>query len=153
MTLNSVKEYAAAIRERYQKADKEAKGMMLDEFVKVTGYHRKAATRLLCKSPRLAQEPVGRPSRYNQVLEPLKVIWEASDRLCSKRLKPFLPEMVRVLKHNGELQIKAETEAKILSLSPSTIDRLLEPARREGGRKPKSGTKHGSLLKSWIPGD
>jgi hypothetical protein len=151
MTLNSVKEYAAAIRERYQKADKEAKGMMLDEFVKVTGYHRKAATRLLCKTPRLAQEPVGRPSRYNQVLEPLKVIWEASDRLCSKRLKPFLPEMVRVLKHNGELQIKAETEAKILSLSPSTIDRLLEPARREGGRKPKSGTKRGSLLKSAIP--
>jgi hypothetical protein len=68
MTLKSVKEYAAAIRERYQKADKEEKGRMLDEFVKVTGYHRKAATRL-------AQVHIGRPSRYNQVLEPLKVIW------------------------------------------------------------------------------
>lgn len=151
MTLNSVKEYAAAIRERYLKANKEEKGKILDEFVKVTNYHRKAATRLLCKTPGPAQNHIGRPRRYYKVFEPLKVIWEASDRLCSKRLKPFLPEMIKVLRRNGELQISKEMENEVLSLSASTIDRLLEPARQEGGRKPKSGTKHGSLLKSSIP--
>lgn len=36
-------------------------------------------------------------------------------------------------------------------MSPSTIDRLLRPWRRLGGRRPFSTTKPGSLLKSSIP--
>jgi hypothetical protein len=96
MTLSSVKEYAAAIRDRYRKADKEAKGKILDEFVKVTGYHRKAAIRLLCKPARLPGRRRGRPSQYKSVLEPLKILWKASDRLCSKRLRPFLPVHLRI---------------------------------------------------------
>lgn len=151
MTLKSIKEYAAAIRERYQREDKAEKGKILDEFVKVTGYHRKAATRLLCRTPKPIKSHIGRPSRYKRVIEPLTAVWEASDRLCSKRLKPFLPEMIKVLRRNGELKINAEIEAEILNLSSSTIDRLLGPARQEGGRKPISTTRPGSLLKSSIP--
>jgi hypothetical protein len=151
MTLKSVKEYAAALRERYLKSDKEGKGRILDEFVKVTDYHRKAAIRLLCQTPEPVKGHLGRPARYNLVYEPLKTIWEASDRLCSKRLKPFLPELINVLKRNGELRINSEIEAQLHSLSPSTIDRLLRPARRAGGRKPLSTTRPGSLLKSSIP--
>ena len=151
MTLNSVKEYVAAIRDRYQKANKKEKGLILDEFVKVTGYHRKAATRLLGKFNKPASKHRGRQPKYQAVLTLLKVIWEASDRLCSKRLKPFLPEMIRVLKRNGELQIDAATEAQLKELSPSTIDRLLGPARKLGGRKPISTTRPGSLLKKLIP--
>ena len=36
-------------------------------------------------------------------------------------------------------------------MSPSTIDRLLQPWRRLGGRHPLSSTRQGSLLKSSIP--
>jgi hypothetical protein len=36
-------------------------------------------------------------------------------------------------------------------MSPATIDRLLRPWRRVGGRRPFSTTKPGSLLKSSIP--
>jgi len=36
-------------------------------------------------------------------------------------------------------------------MSPSTIDRLLHPYRRLGGRRPFTTTKPGSLLKSSIP--
>jgi hypothetical protein len=151
MTLSSVKEYAAAIRERYQKADREGKGKILDEFVKVTGYHRKAVIRLLCKPAGVAMRHRGRPGEYQGVFEPLKLIWEASDRLCSKRLKPFLPEMVQVLRRNGELHVDAATESQLLRLSPATIDRLLSPVRQIGGRKPLSTTRPGSLLKSLIP--
>jgi hypothetical protein len=151
MTLSSVKEYAAAIRDRYRKADKEAKGKILDEFVKVTGYHRKAAIRLLCKPTSLPGRRRGRPPQYKSVLEPLKVLWEASDRLCSKRLKPFLPEMIQVLRCKGELQVDAGSEAQLIHLSAATIDRLLEPMRRVGGRKSLSTTRPGSLLKSQIP--
>ena len=151
MTPNGVKEYTEAIRGRYQRADKKGKGKILDEFVKVTGYHRKAANRLLNKTIKLATKHRGRPKEYQAVLEPLKVIWEASDRLCSKRLKPFLPEMLQILRRKGELEIDDSTEAQLLHLSPATIDRLLGPARQVGGRKPISTTRPGSLLKSLIP--
>ena len=151
MTSSSVREYAAAIRGRYRKADKEGKGQILDEFVKVTGYHRKAAIRLLCKPARMAVRHLGRPGEYQAVFEPLKLIWEASDRLCSKRLKPFMGEMIRVLRRNGELHVDAAAESQLVRLSPATIDRLLSPARQSGGRKPLSTTRPGSLLKSLIP--
>lgn len=151
MTLNSVKEYVVAIRDRYRRANKEEKGKILDEFVKVTDYHRKAAIRLLCRPSTPAGRHRGRPAEYNAVLEPLRAIWEASDRLCSKRLKPFLPEMIQVLRRNGELQIDSTAEAQLTKLSPATIDRLLEPSRRVGGRKPISTTRPGSLLKNLIP--
>jgi hypothetical protein len=35
------------MREPYERADKAAKGRLLDEVCEVTGYHRKAAIRLL----------------------------------------------------------------------------------------------------------
>jgi hypothetical protein len=59
--------------------------------------------------------------------------------------------MIQVLKRKGELKIDADIEAQLTKLSPATIDRLLEPARRVGGRKPISTTRPGSRLKSSIP--
>ena len=47
MTRGGVKEHVEAIRERYLKAGRKEKGQILDEVTKVTGYHRKAAIRLL----------------------------------------------------------------------------------------------------------
>ncbi|MFC1970416.1 hypothetical protein ACFLV0_00520 [Chloroflexota bacterium] len=111
MTRRSILEYAQALRSRYLGASKEEKGKMLDEFTQVTGLHRKAAIRLL---HRLRQPGVGkrhgRPRRYGTgVAEALRAVWEASDRLCSKRLQPFLPEMVKVLRQHGEQQFDAST--------------------------------------------
>jgi hypothetical protein len=45
----------------------------------------------------------------------------------------------------------AEIEGQLCQMSPSTIDRLLHPWRRIGGRRPFTTTKPGSLLKSSIP--
>jgi hypothetical protein len=151
MTLKSVKEYAAAIRGRYYKSSKEEKGKILDEFVKTTGYHRKAAIRLLLRPPRSASLKRGRVAYSLAVLEPLKTIWETSDRLCSKRLQPFLPELIQVMRNKGELLINADIEAKLIKLSPATIDRLLKPYRQKGGRKSRSSTQSANLLKNLIP--
>jgi hypothetical protein len=126
---------------------------MLDEFTKVTGLHRKAAIRLLKRlsQPRAGQRR-GRPRKYGRgVAEALRVAWEAGDRLCSKRLQPFLPEMVKVLRHHGEQRIDAATEAQLYRMSPATIDRLLRPCRRLGGRRGLATTRPGSLLKRSIP--
>ena len=153
MTQQSKEEYAQAIRERYRRASKEEKGEILDEFTKTTDLHRKAAIRLLNRASRSpGNKRRGRRKKYGAtVAEALRVLWEASDRLCSKRLKPFLPEMIKVLRQHGEQHIDASAETQLCRISPATIDRLLRPYRQVGGRRSLSTTRPGSLLKSAIP--
>ena len=153
MTRGSILEYTEAVRGRYLGALKKEKGKILDEFTRVTGYHRKAAIRLLHRDGSQRQgRRRGRRRRYgHEVVDALRKVWEASDRLCSKRLKPFLGELVRVMRQHGELALIATVEAQLYQMSPSTIDRVLRPWRRLGGRRPLGTTKPGSLLKSSIP--
>ncbi len=153
MTRASIREYTEAVRWRYLRSAKRAKGKILDEFTKVTGYHRKAVIRLLHQVNKPStNKKRGRPRQYSAaVIGALRVAWEATDRLCSKRLRPFLPELIKVLRRHGESTMSAEVEAQLCRMSPSTIDRLLKPWRRLGGRHPFSTTKPASLLKSSIP--
>ena len=147
----SIMEYA--LRSRYFGATREEKGKMLDEFTKVTGWHRKAAIRLLHRSSQSgAVKRRGRPRKYGTgVAEALRVVWEASDRLCSRRLQPFVPEMVKILRQHGEQRIDVSMEGHLCRMSPSTIDWLLRPHRWLGGRRGLTTTRPGSLLKSSIP--
>lgn len=154
MTRGSVKEYMEAVRGRYLKAARKEKGRILDEFVQVTGHHRKAAIRLLSqgyqKSP--PSHRPGRPKEYGlEVVAALKKAWEASDRLCSRRLHPFLPELVQAMEQHGELEITPEVREQLCRMSQATMDRLLRPYRHRGQRRPFSTTKPGSLLKAAIP--
>ena len=152
MTRGSIEEYTEAVRWRYLTARRKEKGSILDEFIQVTGYHRKAAIRLLHRHSSQQKKRRGRQRRYRgEVVDALRKVWEASDRLCSKRLKPFIGELVKVMRQHGELAVNAEVEAELSRMSPSTIDRLLRPWRRLGGRRPLSTTRPGSLLKSSIP--
>ena len=153
MTRASIREYSEAVRWRYLQAPKKEKGKILDEFTKVTAYHRKAIIRLLHRvSQPNANRKRGRPRQYSAaVIGALRIAWEATDRLCSKRLHPFLPELVKVLRRHGNKTMTAEIETQLCQMSSSTIDRLLHPWRRLGGRRPFSTTKPSSLLKSSIP--
>ncbi len=153
MTRGSIQEYTEAVRDRFFRACKRDKGKILDEFVNVTGYRRKSAIRLLHRRQQgVPRRRRGRPKKYGSyVVEALKVAWEATDRICSRRLQPFLPEVVRVLRQHGEKVMTAEVEAQLCQMSSSTIDRLLRPYRRLGGRRPFTTTKPGSLLKNSIP--
>ena len=138
MTRASIREYTEAVRGRYLLASKQEKGKILDEFTKVTGCHRKAAIRLFRRrnQPGMNKKH-GRPWKYSTtVAGALRVAWEATDRLCSKRLHPFLPELVTVLSRHGDSTMTAEIEAQLCQISPATIDRLLRPYRWLGGRRP-----------------
>ena len=85
-------ELIEVLKPRYSEASKDGKTRILDEFVALTGYHRKHAVRILsgkCRTP--GQEQQGREKIYNEaVKEAMIVLWEAADRICSKRLKPAL---------------------------------------------------------------
>ena len=77
-----------------------------------------------------ANKKRGRPQQYGiPIAEALRIAWEATDRLCSKRLRPFLPELVKVLKRHGDRTMTAEIETQLCQMSPSTIDRLLHARR------------------------
>jgi len=153
MTRGSILEYIAAAKARYLKASKQKKGRILDEFVSNTGYHRKSAIRVLgCDGWAKRVNRRGRPKKYqSQVSGELKYLWEITDHLCSKRLHPFIPELIDIVKRWGSYTISSEAEALLRELSPATIDRLLRPYRMRKGRGRFGTTKPGTLLKSCIP--
>jgi hypothetical protein len=49
MTRVSLKELVDVVRSRYLRVSRQEKTRILDEFVAITGYHRKSAIRLLRK--------------------------------------------------------------------------------------------------------
>jgi len=152
MTHRSIVEYAAAVRPRYLKASKREKKRILDEFCQVTGYHRKSAIRLLRHPPKAAGKRRGRPKKYGpDLVAALKVAWEATDRICSTRLAPFLPELIPILERHKELKLSEAMRAKLVTVSASTIDRLLAPFRRRMGRRSPGTTRSVSTLKGLIP--
>ena len=148
-----MREYAEAMRERYRKVCRAEKGELLDEFTAVTGYHRKSAVRLLSGRSRATRsQRMGRPRRYSdEVVVVLKQVWETADCICSKRLEPFMGELVTELVEWGELRVTDELAQQLCGMSASTIDRLLRPYKDRGLRRPWSTMKPGSLLKASIP--
>jgi hypothetical protein len=73
------------------------------------------------------------------VSEALVALWEASDRVCGKRLKPLLPLLVTALERHGHLRLETAVRAKLLSASAATIDRLLAAPRRLTGARQGRG--------------
>ncbi len=138
------------MRWQYAEADRKGKAEILDAVIAATGYHRKYATAALLK-PVKRLRVLRTPRRVDDapVKETLITIWKAANQICSKRLAPFLPEFIETLERFGHLQLSAETKAKLLSLSPATIDRLLREKRAKHPRG-KSTTRPGNLLKQRI---
>ena len=94
MVLQSRRDYLEAIRNRYRKARRKEKSVILGEFCATCGYNRKYAIRLLRKKhPPPSKRKPGPDFRYDreQLLLPLKRIWFATDQMCSKKLKAALP--------------------------------------------------------------
>ena len=92
-------ELVAAIVGRYAQGDRSERGRILDEFTAVTGFHRKHAMRLL-RAGQVNRRGGPRPGRRvydDAVREALIVVWEASDRICGKRLRPLLPILVEAI--------------------------------------------------------
>ena len=120
-----------AIRERYPGGLKEEKLRILNEFVAVTGYHRKHAIRLFNAPPVASGEKCRArlPVYDDAVREAVVVLWEASDRVCGKRLKPLLPIFVAALERHGHLALDSAVRVRVLSASAATLDWLLCPTR------------------------
>ena len=139
-------ELVATIRDRYQQASKKDKGRILDEFTAVTGHHRKHGIRLL--SGTASKQAVGRRIYDEAVREVVIVVWEASDRICGKRLKAALPNLVDSMELHGHLSLDPVVREHLLSASAATLDRLLKPIKSTAGsrRKRRRRTYMGSQI-------
>lgn len=114
----------ATIRDRYQESGKTDKGRILDEFTAVTGLHRKHAIRLLTGSDDGREERASLEGRrvYDEaVREAVIVVWEASDRICGKRLKAALPSLVESMERHGHLELDSLVRQRLLAASASTL--------------------------------
>lgn len=152
MTRKSIYEYAEAVRQRYLGAKKRQKTVILDEFCQNTGYHRKAAIRLLLRSPVGVTRRGGREHKCGLAAqEALKKLWEAGDRMCGKRLAPFLPELLQAMERHGEINLEAPVREQVLGIKAATIDRLLKPFRLNGLRRPYSQKRSSTALKAQVP--
>lgn len=143
------------LKTRYLKSRKKQKKVILDEFCHLTGYNRSYAARALRKKDSTGKRTATKRKRdkiYGEdVFIPLRKIWAVLDGVCGKRLASVLPEVIPSLERFGEIKLADEVREKLLSVSASTIDRMLALERRKLTLKGRATTKPGTLLKHQIP--
>jgi len=114
----------------YHQASGSQKQEILDKFVADTGYARKYALWLLNHVEEVFTPPAGLHRRYGpEVEDALVLIWEKLNRICAKRLIPFLPTVLETLEENGYLALNEDHRRLLLSMSAATADRLLQAHR------------------------
>jgi hypothetical protein len=153
------REVVWAVAERYGASGRRGKGRILDELTATTGWHRKHAVRALSavaasrtgrlqpceETPRTvddtAQRPTGRRRKYGGARDAIVALWEASDRVCGKRLVVMIPALLPALERHGRLQPTSEERGLLLSVSAATIDRMLVEVKiaAAGGRRRRVG--------------
>jgi hypothetical protein len=146
-------EVLGALTARYGRASRADKGRIVTEFVAVTGYHRKHAARLLRGGAR-PDRSKPRPERRlydDAVREALIVLWEASDRICGKRLKPLIPMLVAAMERHGHLTLDPVVRERLEAISAATIDRILVPVRKQAGGRGRRRTAPSSAIRCAVP--
>lgn len=145
-------ELLAQLRRHYVRAGRPYRRQLLDQAVRLLGYHRKAAIRALRAKARLARVPGriwGRPRLYDpeRLLPILRPIWLTARQPCGKRLKALLPEWLPAYETDHR-RLDSDVRHALLSVSDRTLDRLIAPLRVSRGA---AGTRPGNLLRQSIP--
>jgi hypothetical protein len=143
------RELIEAIAGRYHAAARTEKKTILDEFIKVTGFHRKHAIRALKRTNRESAAALPRSQIYDEaVRNSLTILWEAADRICGKRLKQAIPTLVDAMERHGHLELDGEVRRLLLSMSAATMDRMLKPVREAGQQGRRRSAIHSPLRNS-----
>jgi hypothetical protein len=155
ISMGARREVLAVVAERYRSAGRREKARILDELTATTGWHRKHAVRALAGMA--ATPPTGewrarqRGGRYAAIRDALMALWEASDRVCGKRLVVMIPTLQAALERHGRLQLSKGEAALLGSVSAATIDRLLSETKiaAAGGRRRRAGFH--SAIRREVP--
>ncbi len=133
LTMSQRRAVSKVIATRYKRADKPAKGVILDELCATTGWHRNHARKALGAA--LRPKVVGptrkaRVPKYDEdTVAALRFCWAVLGAPTGKRLAPVIGELVPTLRRFEELKIGDDTERSLISMSAATMDRRLKADR------------------------
>jgi len=85
------------------------------------------------------------------VLPALTEFWHLSDRLCGKRLVPFLQRIVPFLETRGQLNLAPALQGLLLHMSPAPCDRLLQEVQTKEEPWEHPHPRPGMLLLRQVP--
>jgi hypothetical protein len=132
MDTDARNQYLRDLREEYVLAPKHVKSRLLEEARKRTALARKVIIRKLSKPAPLGARPRARrkPRYGHAVAGALVELWQQFDFPCGQRLAPLLREQVPRLRARQQWRCSPEVAARLQTISPKTIDRLLASERR-----------------------
>jgi hypothetical protein len=170
LNMQEKKAVTGEYKPRYQKATKKEKKAILDEFISLTGYHRKSAVRLLGakrvkqvtvyvdgKPVKIKPEKKRPPNRKgkriytDEVINALRLVWTFFWYKCGKILAPLMRQQMACIARWPAFGITGEIAEKLTKISPASIDRYLKKDKAALRLKGKSLTKPLDSLKSRIP--
>ena len=147
------RELLVTLRDRYRSPSKKDKSRILDEFIAVTGHHRKHGIRLLGQldeDDEVPRQARGQRIYDEAVSEAVIVIWEAAGRICGKRLTAATLHLVESMERHGHLVLDPEVRDRLLAASAATLDRLLKPIRPTAGSRRRRRRKRSMGKRSPV---
>jgi len=155
MNMETRNEYLKEVRRNYLKASRKEKSIILSEAEKITKMDRKTLIKKLKAESNIdkrKEDKRKKPKYYdNEVKAALEKLWEIFDFPCGKRLKSNLkPEILSMLLREGEICLSDKVMTKLLKISPPSIDRCLEHARKTRGMNVLKKSKSNPLLFDMI---
>src|SRR5882757_8168257 len=156
ISMGARREVVSAVTERYRSAKRTEKGRILDALCATTGWHRKHAVRALRRhetvGPGEVEAPRERRRRYGATIkDAMTALWEASDRVCGKRLRVMIPILLPALEGHGRLKLGKGDHDLVLAISAATIDRVLGDVKvaASGGKRRRAGFD--SAIRREVP--
>ncbi len=154
MSIKSRREYLNTIRQRYKAtSSRSEKTEILNEVIKVLGYHRKYAITVLNQLAAMPKAPAKRrrPLKYIEALPVIELVWEALDYPCAERLHPVLLPTAEILAQHNEIYLTEEIREQLSQISRATLARRLSKWRSPKRALPRF--KPNNKIKSQVPVD
>ena len=156
LTMKERQAVTGEYKPRYQKATKKSKQALLDEFTRLTGYHRKSAVRLLAAKPPTAaliyvdgkpvklkpekKRPANRKGKRvysDETIRCLRLVWAFFWYKCGKILAPFMRQQMPFIAQWQAFGITPEIAEQLCPYRNFTAT----TARSSSTTPPKSGAK------------
>ncbi len=155
LDMHTRKSLLKSFYDKYKKAGRKEKGLLLDDYIRHTGHNRKYVISQLNSKDllkkKLKQSRHKKPKYNKEIVTHLKKIWAIFDESCGQRLTQQIKNELDRLIGFGELTVTEEERTKLLEISSTTIDRKLKKHKKEKIRSAHGTTRPGTFLKSQIP--